>query len=134
MKNAQVAKQDDYQKQTHQDHYGPPHQQNRAYGRYDNKKLPNITYDRENYLDKHSRNDGGRSPSRDRSNSQTRSPGDNHRNGASFYDQKKITRKLSRSPRSTHHHRKVSNTRRVTRPRLHSSETARKDKNIKRKR
>jgi hypothetical protein len=43
------------------------------------------------------------------------------------------TRKLSISPRSTQHHRKVLNTRPLTQPKLHSSETTRKDKNIKRK-
>jgi hypothetical protein len=89
MKNAQLVKQRDYRKQTQQNHYGPLPQQNRAYGRNDNNKRSNNTYDRENYQDKRSRNDRGRSPSRDRSNSQTRSPGDNHRNGASFYDDKK---------------------------------------------
>jgi hypothetical protein len=92
MKNIQMVKQDDYRKQTQHNHYGPPHQQNRAYGRNDNNKLSNTTYDRDNYQDKPSKNDCDRSPSRDRSNSQTRSPrspGDNHRNGASFYDKKK---------------------------------------------
>jgi hypothetical protein len=92
MKNAQLSKQDDYQKQTQQSHYGPPHQQNREYGRNDKNKRSNNTYNRENYQDKRSRNERGQSPSRDRSNSQTRSPrspGDNHRNGASFYDKKK---------------------------------------------
>jgi hypothetical protein len=59
MKNAQLAKQDDYRKQTQQNHYGPPHQQNRAYGRNDNIKQSNNTYDRENYQDKRSRNDRG---------------------------------------------------------------------------
>jgi hypothetical protein len=57
-----------------------------------NNKRSNNTYDRENYQDTRFRNDRGRSPSRDRSNSQTRSPrspGDNHQNGASFYDEKK---------------------------------------------
>jgi hypothetical protein len=68
MKSAQMAKQDDYRKQRQQNHYGPPHQQNRAYGRNDNKKRSNTAYDRENYQDNSSRNDHGRSPSRDRSN------------------------------------------------------------------
>jgi hypothetical protein len=81
MKNAQMAKQDEYRKQTQQSHYDPPQQQVRAYGRNDNNKRSNTTYDLEKYQDKRSRNDRGRSPSRDRSNSQTRSPrspGDNH--------------------------------------------------------
>jgi hypothetical protein len=137
MKNAPMEKQDDYRKQTQQNHYGPPHQQNRAYSRSDTNKRSNTTCNRENYQDKRSRNDRGRSPSRDRSKFQTRSPrnpGDNHRNGASFYDEKRSTRKLSRSPSSTQHHIKVSNTRRVTRPRLHSSETTTKDKKHKKKR
>jgi hypothetical protein len=89
IKNAQLSKQDDCQKKTQQSHYGPPHQQNRAFGRNDNNKRSNNTYNRENYQDKRSRNDRGRSPSRNRSNSQMRSPGDNGRNGASFYDEKK---------------------------------------------
>jgi hypothetical protein len=46
---------------------------------------------------------------------------------------KRSTRKLSRPPRSKQHHRKLTNARRVTWPRINSSETARKDKNIKRK-
>jgi hypothetical protein len=50
-----------------------------------------------------------------------------------YMKRKRSSRKLSRSPRSTQHHRKVSNAQRVTRPRLHSSEETRKDKNIKRK-
>jgi hypothetical protein len=37
MKNAQMAKQDEYRKQTQQSHYGPPQQQDRTYGRNDNK-------------------------------------------------------------------------------------------------
>jgi hypothetical protein len=38
MKNAQMAKQDEYRKQTQQSHYDPPQQQDRAYGRnYNNK-------------------------------------------------------------------------------------------------
>jgi hypothetical protein len=73
-------------------HYGPPQQQGRTYGTNDNNKRSSTTYDRQKYQDKRSRNDRGRSPLRDRSNSQTRSPrspGDNHRNGASFYEEKK---------------------------------------------
>jgi hypothetical protein len=89
MKNAQMVKQDEYQKQTQQSHYGPPQQQNTAYGINNNNKRSSTTYGRNHYQDKHSRNDRGRSPSRYRSNSQTRSPGDNHRNGASFYEEKK---------------------------------------------
>jgi hypothetical protein len=59
MKNVQLVKQDDYQKQTQHNQYGPPHQQNRAYGIKDNNKRFNNTYDRENYQDKRSRNDRG---------------------------------------------------------------------------
>jgi hypothetical protein len=84
MKNAQMAKQDEYRKQTHQSHYGPPQQQDRTYGRNDNNKRLSTAYCRDNYQDKHSRNDRGQSPSIYRSNSQTRGPGDNHQNGASF--------------------------------------------------
>jgi hypothetical protein len=88
MKNTQMVKQDEYRKQTHYSHYGPPQQQDRAYGRNNNNKRSGTTHGRDNYQDKRSRNDCGRSPSRDRSNSQTRSPGDNHQNGASFYEEK----------------------------------------------
>jgi hypothetical protein len=80
MKDAQVAKQVEYIKQTQQSHYGPPQLQDRTYGRDDNNKRSNTAYGRENYQDK-LRNDRGRSPSRDHSNSHTRSPrspGDNH--------------------------------------------------------
>jgi hypothetical protein len=38
MKNAQMAKQDEYRKQTQQIHYGPPQQQDRTYGRDNNNK------------------------------------------------------------------------------------------------
>jgi hypothetical protein len=92
MKDAQIAKQVEYRKQNQQNHYGPPQQQDRKYGRNDNNKRSNTTYGRDNYQDKRSRNDCGRSPSRDRSNSHTRSPrspGDNHRNSATFYYDKK---------------------------------------------
>jgi hypothetical protein len=92
MKNAQMVKQDEYRKQTQQSHYGPPQQQGRAYIRNDNNKRSSTPYNHENYQDKCSRNDRGQSLSRDRSNSHTRSlrgPGDNHRNGASFYEEKK---------------------------------------------
>jgi hypothetical protein len=92
MKDAQVAKQVEQRKQNQQNHYGPPQQQDRQYGRNDNNKLSNTAYGRDSYQDKRSRNDRGQLPSRDRSNSHThspRSPGDNHRNGASFYDDKK---------------------------------------------
>jgi hypothetical protein len=92
MKNAQLLKQEDYRKQNPQNHYGPPHQKNRLFSRNENNKRSNNSYDRENCQDKRSRNNRGRSPSRDQSNSQTRSlrrPGDNHRNGASFYEEKK---------------------------------------------
>jgi hypothetical protein len=92
MKDAQVAKQVEYRKQTQKSHYGPPQQQYRQYGINDNKKQSNTAYGCDNYQDKRSRNDRGRSPSGDRSNSHTRSPrspGDNHQNGATFYDDKK---------------------------------------------
>jgi uncharacterized protein YdaU (DUF1376 family) len=92
MKDAQVAKQIEQRKQNQQNHYGPPQQQDRQYGRNDNNKRSNTAYGRDSYQDKRSRNDRGRSPSKDRSNSHTRSPrspGDNHRNGASLYDDKK---------------------------------------------
>jgi hypothetical protein len=89
MKNAQMVKQDEYRKQTQQSHYGPPQQQDRTYGRNDSHNRSSTTYGRDNYHDKRSRNDRRRSPSRDRSNSHMRSPGDNHQNGASFYEEKK---------------------------------------------
>jgi hypothetical protein len=95
MKDAQVAKQVEQRKQNQQNHYGPPQQQDRQYGRNDNNNHSNTAYGHDSYQDKHSRDDRGRSPSRHRSNSHTcsprspRSPGDNHRNGASFYDDKK---------------------------------------------
>jgi hypothetical protein len=44
MKNAQMAKQEDYRKQTQHNHYGPPHQQNRAYGRNDNNTQLNTRH------------------------------------------------------------------------------------------
>jgi hypothetical protein len=90
-KNAQMAKKDEYQKQTQHNQYGPPQQQDRTYGINNSHKRSSTTYGRDNYQDKRSRNDRGRSPSRDSSNSQTRSPrspGDNHQNGASFYEEK----------------------------------------------
>jgi hypothetical protein len=91
MKDAKIAKQVEYRKQTQQSHYGPPQQQDRPYCRNDNNKRSNTAYGRDNYQNKRSRNDRGRSTLRDRSNSHTRSPrgpGDNHRNGATFYDDK----------------------------------------------
>jgi hypothetical protein len=92
MKNAQLSKQEEYRKKNPQNHYVPPYQQTRSLNRNEINKKPNNSYDRENYQDKRSRNDCGRSPSHDRSNSQMRiprSPGDNHQNGSSFYDEKK---------------------------------------------
>jgi hypothetical protein len=86
MKDAQAAKQVEQQKQTQQNHYGPPQQQDRQCNRNDNNKRSSSTYGRDSYQDKHSRNDHGRSSSRDRSNSHPRSPGDNHRDIASFYN------------------------------------------------
>jgi hypothetical protein len=90
-RNAQMAKMDDQRKQTQQNHYGPP--QKSSYSRNDINKRPNSNYNRDNYQDKRTRNDLGRSHSRDLSNSQTRGPrspgGDNHRNGPYFYDEKK---------------------------------------------
>jgi hypothetical protein len=92
MKDAQVAKQVEQRKQNQKNHYGPPQQQDRQYSRNDNNKRSNTTYGRDSNQDTRSRNDRGRSPWRDRSNSHTRSPrspGDNHGNGASFYNDKK---------------------------------------------
>jgi hypothetical protein len=92
MKTAQLAKQEEYRKQNPQNHYGPPYQKNITFNCNDNTKRSNNSYHHENNQDKRSRTDRVRSPSRDRSNSQTRSPrspGDNHINGASFYDDKK---------------------------------------------
>jgi hypothetical protein len=89
MKDAQLAKQEEYRKLNQQNHYGHPCQQNINLVRNDNKKRSTNLYHRDLNQDKRSRTDRGRSPSRDRSNSQTRSPGDNHRHGASFYDDKK---------------------------------------------
>jgi hypothetical protein len=92
MKTAQLLKQEEYRKKNPHNHYGPPYQQITSFSCNDNNKWPNNSYDHENYQDKRSCNDCDRSPSRDRSNSQMgspRSPGDNHRNGASFYDDKK---------------------------------------------
>jgi hypothetical protein len=89
MKNSQMAKQDEYLKQKQQNHYGPPQQQDRTYGRNYINKRSSTPYGYDNYQDKRSRHDDGRSPSRDCSNSQTRSPGDNHQHGASFYEEKK---------------------------------------------
>jgi hypothetical protein len=88
MKNAQMTKQEGYRTQTQQSHYGPPQLQDRSYGQNNNNKRSDTAYSRDNYQDKRSRNDRGRSPSRDRSNSHTRSPGDNNQNGATFYDDK----------------------------------------------
>jgi hypothetical protein len=89
MNTAQLAKQEEYRKQNPQNHYGPPYQQNRTFNRNYNNKRSDNSYNHEHNQDKRSRTDHGRSPSQDCSNSQTRSPGDNHRNGASFYDDKK---------------------------------------------
>jgi hypothetical protein len=74
MKDAQISKQVEYRKQTQHNHYGPPQQQDRQYGRNDNNKRSNTTYGWDNYQDNRSRNDRRQSPSRDRSNSHTRSP------------------------------------------------------------
>jgi hypothetical protein len=59
MKDAQTAKQVQYRKKTKQNHYGPPQQQDIQYGLNDNNKRSNTTYGRDNYQDKHSRNDCG---------------------------------------------------------------------------
>jgi hypothetical protein len=66
MKDAQVVKQVEYRKQTQQSHYCPPRLQDRTYGQNDKNKRSNTAYGRDNYQDKRSRNDRGRSPSRDR--------------------------------------------------------------------
>jgi hypothetical protein len=54
MKDAQMAKQVEYIKQTQQSHYGPPHLQDRPYGRNDNNKRSNTTYGHDNNQDKRS--------------------------------------------------------------------------------
>jgi hypothetical protein len=54
MKDAQIAKQVEYRKQTQQSHYGPPQQQDRPYGRHYNNKRFNTAYGRDNYQDKRS--------------------------------------------------------------------------------
>jgi hypothetical protein len=59
MKDAQIAKQVEYRKQTQQNHYVPPQQQDMQYGSNGNTKLSNTTYGRDNYQDKRSRNDRG---------------------------------------------------------------------------
>jgi hypothetical protein len=59
MKDAQMAKQVEYRKQTQQSHYGPPQLQDRTYGRNDNNKRSNTAYGRDNYQDKRSRNEHG---------------------------------------------------------------------------
>jgi hypothetical protein len=90
-KTTQLAKQDEQYKQNKQNHYGPTYQS--SFNRYDGNKRPNSNSNRDTYQDKRPRNDGARSNSRDRSNSQPCSPrspgGDNHRNGPYFYDDKK---------------------------------------------
>jgi hypothetical protein len=87
-KTVQLAKLDEEYKQNKQNHYGPTHQS--SFIRYDSNKRPNKNSNRDTYQDKRPRNEGARSNSRDRSNSQPRSPGgDNHRNGPYFYDDKK---------------------------------------------
>jgi hypothetical protein len=96
MKNAQLLKQEDYRKQNPHNHYGPQYQHTISSSGNDKNKRHNNSYDRENYQDKRYRNDRGRSPSRDRFKYQMcspRSPGDNHRNRASFYDDKKKYKK-----------------------------------------
>jgi hypothetical protein len=42
------------QKQNQQNHYGPPQQQNRQYGRNDKNKRSNTAYSRDSYQDKRS--------------------------------------------------------------------------------
>jgi hypothetical protein len=54
MKDAQVTKQVEYRKQTHQIQYGPPQLQDRTYSRNDNNKRSNTAYGRDNYQDKRS--------------------------------------------------------------------------------
>jgi hypothetical protein len=54
--------------------YGHINQQNRNYDHNDNHKRSYTSYDRDHNHDTRARNDRGRSPSRDRSNSQRRSP------------------------------------------------------------
>jgi hypothetical protein len=59
MKDAQMAKQVEYRKQTQQSHYDPPQPQDRSYGQNDNNKRSNTAYGRDNYQDKRSRKDRG---------------------------------------------------------------------------
>jgi hypothetical protein len=59
MKDAQVAKQVEYRKQTQKTHYCPPQLQDRTYGRNDSNKQSNTAYGCDNYQDKRSRNDRG---------------------------------------------------------------------------
>jgi hypothetical protein len=59
MKDAQVVKQVEQRKQNQQNHYGPPQQQDRKFGRYDNNKRSNTAYGRDSYQDKRYQNDRG---------------------------------------------------------------------------
>jgi hypothetical protein len=137
MKDAQIAKQVEYRKQTQQNHYGPPQQQDIQYGRNDNSKRSNTTYGRDNYQGKRSQNDRGRSPSIYRSNSHTRSqrsPGDNHRNGATFYYDKNKYKNLPTTPDFTQHHRNSLNSCSITQTSHHSSKEQKNIKTHKKKR
>jgi hypothetical protein len=60
MKNAQLSKQEEYRKQSPQNHYGTPYLQNISFSCNENNKRPNNLYDCENYQDKRSHNDRGR--------------------------------------------------------------------------
>jgi hypothetical protein len=137
MKDAQVAKQVEQRKQTHQNHYGPPQQQDIQYNRNDNNKRSSATYGRDSYQDKRSRNDRGRSPSRDRSNSHTRSPrspGDNHRNGATETAHHSTMTKRNISiltPDFTQHHQNLATPRDITRTKRHGRKEQKTHKKIK---
>jgi hypothetical protein len=54
MKDAQVAKQLEQRNQNQQNHYGPPQQQDRQYGRNYNNKRSNTAYGLDSYQDKRS--------------------------------------------------------------------------------
>jgi hypothetical protein len=47
MKDAQVAKQLEQRKQNQKNHYSPPQQQDRQYGRNENNKRSNTAYGRD---------------------------------------------------------------------------------------
>jgi hypothetical protein len=117
MKNAQLAKQDDYRKQTQQNHYGPPHQQNRAYGRTitANDQITHTiskttkTNDPEMIAADHPQEITPTSIRAAHAVQAITTETAHH-----YMTTKRSTRKLSRPPRSTQHQRKVTIARRVT--------------------